>query len=140
MRAITPLSAALDAATRQQTNMANAVIHLFKQGFVPAENTVKADLVAQECDFTDYTTKTITAWTGPVLAPVSGYQINAPVQTWVVVTPTVANTVGGYWIETAGGTVIDIVQFDDAGLPMSAVDQAVQVTPVELFPTRTLAA
>lgn len=139
MQQISPLSGAKESADLAKTAMVNAVISLFKWGFVPGVSTTKAELEAEECDFTDYTTKTIAAWTGPVLAPVAGYQINAPVQTWTVVTATVGNTVGGYWIENAGGDVIDIVTFDDPGVPMTNVDQAVQVTPVEFFPAQSIA-
>lgn len=139
MQQISPLSGAKEIALARQADMANAVISLFKWSFVPGVSTTKAELEANECDFTDYATKVIAAWTGPVLAPVSGYQINAPVQTWTVVTATVGNTVGGYWIEDATGDVIDIVVFDDPGVPMTNVDQAVQVTPVQFFPAQSIA-
>lgn len=140
MQRISPLSGAKQSALLSQTNLINSVIKLFKWGFVPGVSTVKAELVAQECDFDDYVSKTIAAWTGPVLAPVAGYQINAPVETWTVLTNVVGNTVGGYWIEDAGGDVIDIVVFDNPGVPMTNVDQAVQVTPVEFFPAQSVAA
>ena len=134
-RPIYPLSGAQNDAGLIKTNLVSAVIKLFKGGFVPSSSTVKAELEAEECDFDDYTSKTIAAWTGPVLAPVSGYQLNAPVQTWEVLTNVVGNDVGGYWIETAGGIVHDIFQFDQP-VPMGIVGQAVQVVPVQLLATR----
>ena len=134
-RPILTLSGALMDATLVQTNLANAVISLFKGGFVPSPSTTKAELEAQECDFDDYVTKTVVSWTGPVLAPVSGYQINAPIQTWVVATNVVTNEVGGYWVEDAGGDVHDIFQFD-LPVPMQVVGQAVQVVPVQLVATQ----
>lgn len=136
---LTPFSGARRQAVVVQTDLANAVVHLFKFGLNPTVSTVKAELQAVECDFTDYVTKTITSWTGPTLAPVSGYQLNGGLLQWIVVTPTVTNNVGGAWIEDAAGNVIQIIQFDDPGVPMTVVDDQVTLPPVQVFPTSSIA-
>jgi len=135
VRQILPLSGAAEDVGLIKTNLVNAVIHLFDDTLTPSPTTVKADLVAAECDFDDYTSQVIAAWTGPVLAPISGWQINAPVQTWTVVTNVITDLVGGYWIETAGGVVHDIFVFDQP-VPMTVPGQSVQVVPVELVSTQ----
>lgn len=140
MRNITPLAGAKNSAGLAQTDLVNCKVRCFKQGFNPAENTTAADLIAQECDFDDYVAKVIAAWGNPVLAPVSGYQIVAPTQSWIVVTNATPNVVGGYWIETAAGVLVSIVQFDDPGVAMNNVDDALYVTPVVFVPTQNLSA
>lgn len=135
VRPILPLSGAQMDADLIKTNLANCKIKLFQSSLNPSNTTTKAELQAAECDFDDYVEKTIAAWTGPVLAPVAGWQINAPVQTWTVATNVVTNLVGGYWIEDAGGDVHDIFVFDQP-VPMQVVGQAVQVVPVELVESR----
>jgi hypothetical protein len=136
---ITPFSGARRNAVEMQTDLANAVAHLFKFGLSPSVSTLKSELEANECDFTDYTTKVIASWTGPTLAPVSGYQLNGGLLQWIVVTPTVTNNVGGAWIEDAAGNVIQIIQFDDPGIPMTVVDDQVTIPPVQFFPTSSVA-
>ena len=133
-RPILTLAGAEEDVDLLKTNLVNAEIHLFKAGFVPSPSTTLAELVGEECDFDGYAPKVIAAWTGPVLAPVSGWQINAPVQTWTMATVVVTNEVGGYWIETAGGVLHDIFVFD-LPVPMQVVGQSVQVVPVELVAT-----
>jgi len=130
-RSILPLAGSLNDVGLVKTNLINATIHLFQAPFEPTNTTTLTELEAVECDFTDYVEKTIAAWTGPVLASIPGYKINSPVQTWVVVTATVTNQVAGYWVQTAGGVLHDIVVFD-APVPMVNVGQAVQVVAEEV--------
>jgi len=128
---ITPFSAAFKTADLLKTNLVNAVCHLFQFGFNPSVSTSQAELVAVEATFDDYVTKTIAAWTGPVLAPSPGYQLNGGLVQWIVVTNVVTNIIGGYWIENAAGDVMQIVKFDDPGVPMVSVNDAVTIPPVQ---------
>jgi len=130
---ITPFSGAAKVAGLVKTNLANAVVSLFQFGFNPSVSTVKSELEGAEATFDDYVTKTIASWTGPVLAPSPGYQINGGLVQWIVVTNVVTNIIGGYWIENAAGDVIQIVKFDDPGVPMVSVDDAVTIPPVQFF-------
>jgi len=128
---ITPFSGARNIADLVKTDSVNAIISLFKFGFNPTVSTLKAELEANECDFDDYVTKVIAAWTGPTLAPSPGYQLNGGLVQWIVLTNVVTNIVGGYWIENAGGEVLQIVKFDDPGVTMASVDDQVTLPPVQ---------
>jgi len=129
------------AGTKRQaglmkTDLANSILHLFKSPFLPSPATTLAELDAQECDFDGYAAKTITAWGDPVLAPISGYMIVAPTQTWVMGAGPIAvgNTVGGHYLEDSAGNLIDVVIYDPP-IPMQSPDQSVIQTPVEVYPT-----
>lgn len=129
-----PNSATVIQAEALRTDLALSVIKLFQFGFTPTVNTVAADLDAEECDYDDYAPQTITAWLPAGTSVYGGSQITAPteqfLQTGVPATP---NMVGGYWIETAGGEVMLIRQFDDP-VPMAANLDQILITPTIVFP------
>lgn len=132
------LSGAKTEATAGKTRLALAVVRLFKNdGFVPTPLSVKADFVAHECDFDGYVSKVITAWSDPVLAGV-GYALYAPTQTfpWVLDTDAVGNSVGGWWVELAAGTLYAYGKFDPSR-PVQGSDQAVIFTPTDIYPAGT---
>lgn len=131
------LTGAKDEATRAKTNLANSKLRLFKSGFNPTPQSLKADFEANECDFDGYAEKTITAWSDPVLAGV-GYAIYAPTQTfaWALAVDAVGNSVGGWWVELSGGTLYEYGTFDPPR-PAQGPDQAVILTPTDVFPAGT---
>jgi len=132
-----PNSAALADATAKRAALALSVVKLFKSGFVPTPDTLVAELDANECDYDDYAPATITAWLAPVNSVGGGSQITAPTtQFTITVDQVVPNTVGGYWVELAGGAVQIIRQFD-APVPMVNAGNYVQVTPTVVFPNGT---
>ena len=132
-----PNSYALIDATAKRADLALSVIKLFKSGFVPTVDTVVADLDAQECDYDTYAPETITAWLAPVRSVLGGWQITAPTEQFTLAaTPAVPNTVGGYWIELAGGDVFLIRQFDGP-VPMVNAGDFVQITPTYVVPNGT---
>lgn len=127
---------AIDAAAKR-TSLASSVIKLFKFGLTPTNETVVADLDAAECDFDDYAPETITAWLPVVAAPGGGSQITAPTEQFLCAADQVTpNTVGGYWIELAGGDVVLIRQFE-AGVPMVNAGDFLQVSPTIVVPNGT---
>lgn len=129
-----PNSYALSDATSKRAALALSVVKLFKFGFVPDADTTVTQLDAEECDYDDYAPQTITAWLAPVRATVGGYKITAPtVQFAITADQVVPNTVGGYWIELAGGSVVVIRQFDEP-VPMVVAGNYVQVTPTVVVP------
>lgn len=131
------LSGAKDEAARGKTNLANSVLSLFKAGFVPTPQSVKADFEAAECDFDGYATKTIVAWSDPVLAG-DGYAIYAPTQTfaWALNVDAVGNQVGGWWLELAAGTLYEYGTFDPQR-PCQGPDQAIVLAPTDVYPAGT---
>jgi len=129
-----PDSACIDQATALQTELALSEVKLFKSGLVPDKTTTLATLAANEADYTTYAAEVITAWLAPQLSDLGGAQITAPsVQFVLAATPAVPNTIGGYWIETAGGAVRLIRQFDNP-VPMVAANQGLTVTPTIVVP------
>ena len=128
------LSGALVQATAAQTRNALSVMRLFQFGWLPTATSTLADFEANECDFDGYAPKTITAWNAPVLAG-TGYMTYAPTQTflWTFDTDGVGNQVGGHWIETAGGALLDYSIYDPS-IPAQGAGQAVIKTPVEVYP------
>lgn len=134
LRSILPLSGAEADITLVKASLVNSVVSLFNETLTPTQTTTKGELEAAEVTHTDYAPKTIAAFAGPYLASVPGYAINSPVQQWIVSTPGEEQLVGGYWIETAGGVVHDIVQFD-APIPFQLVGQVVQFVCEEIMRT-----
>jgi hypothetical protein len=128
------LNGAKIIATANQTRMALSVMHLFKAGWVPTPSSTKADFDAHECDFDGYAPNTITAWAAPVLAG-QAWATYAPTQTfrWVHDTDDVGNQVGGHYLVTAGGELIDYSIYDPT-IPMQGPGQAVIKTPIEVTP------
>ena len=131
------LEGAKTDAAAKKTALAASVLHLFKSGFIPNGSTPLADYTAQECDYDGYAAKTIATWGDPVLSPGSGYLIYAPQQTftWALDADAVGNIVGGTYLVTAGGKLMDVVIFETP-VPLQGVDQALVVTPIEVFPTQ----
>jgi len=128
------LSGALVQATAGQARNANSVLHLFKAPFAPTPTTTKAEFEAQECDYDGYAPLTIATWSAPVLAG-TGYMTYAPTQTfpWTLDTDAVGNQVGGHWLETAGGVLLDYSIYDPS-IPCQGPGQAVIKTPIEVYP------
>jgi len=128
------LSGAKLEAVAGKAALANSVLRAFKFGFNPTVTSTLADFVANECDFDGYAPQTITAWSDPVLAG-AAYAIFAPVQTfrWAHDTDDVGNAVGGVFLVTAGGALYQYTTFDPSR-PAQGPDQAVIVTPTDIYP------
>jgi hypothetical protein len=112
-------------AAEKQTALALSKCRLFKSTFVPTPATTKAELEANEADYTGYTAggETITAWLDPLLDPAGGASITAPTIQFDVTGPVVdTDIVGGFWVEDAGGDVRLVGQFA-APVPMEVVGQ-----------------
>lgn len=127
------LNGARVEAVAAQTRMAACVMSLFQSGFAPSITSTKADFEAEECDFDGYAPKTIATFAAPLLSG-DGYSTFGPTQVfaWTLVTDAVGNSVGGYWLETAGGELIGYGTFDPSR-PAQGPDQAVVVTPILQF-------
>jgi hypothetical protein len=126
---------AFDEASLTQTQLVNCTMHLFQQSLLPAPTptTPLSAFLAAEANFDGYAPATIAVWSAPVLAG-SAWAIYAPTQTfrWTF-SLGVVNTIGGYWIQTAGGDIKDYTVFNPAE-SVSGPGQAIIRTPVEVFP------
>jgi hypothetical protein len=125
---------AYDQAVSAQTRYANCVMHLFQQSLIsPTPLNSAADFLAAEADFDGYAPATIATWADPVLAG-PAWAIYAPTQTFRFVYDTgVVNSIGGYFLLTAGGDLIGYTTFDPAENAAS-MGQAIIRTPVDVFP------
>jgi hypothetical protein len=116
-----------------QTQLENAVMHLFQEGFTPTPTSTLSDFLANEADFDGYEPATIASWSAPVLAG-SAWAIYAPIQTFrYTFSSGVTNIIGGYWIETASGDLKDYTTFNP-GESAAGPGQAIIRTPIETFP------
>lgn len=132
-----PNSYTASDAGAKQTALIASVIKLFKTGFVPTPATVVAELDAVEADYDDYAPATIAAWLAVAAAPGGGSSITAPTtQFTCTADQVVPNTIGGYWIELAGGAVVLIRQFDTP-VPMVLAGNYLQCSPTIVVPNGT---
>lgn len=132
------LGGAKTEAVAAKARLAASVLHLFKaDGFVPTPTSVLADFVLHECDFDGYAAKTIAAWSDPALAG-TGYAVYAPTQSfpWVLAVDAKGNSVGGWFLVLAGGSLYEYGTFDPAR-PAQGADQVVIVTPTDVYPAGT---
>lgn len=121
-------------AIANKARMASCVMHLFKYGFNPTGTTPLADYLAQECDFDGYAPLTIATWADPLLVG-SAWGVYAPTQTfrWEFDTDGIGNQVGGHFLVTAAGKLMDFSIYGPA-IPMQGPGQGVVKTPVEITP------
>lgn len=127
-------SGALIQSAANKTRMAASVMHLFKYGFIPTPTSTLADFLANECDFDGYAAATIATWGDPVLAG-QAWATFAPTQIfrWAHVSADVGNQVGGHFLVTSGGDLMDYSIYDPS-IPAQGPGQAVVKTPVEVTP------
>ena len=125
---------ALIQSTANQARMAACVMHLFKSSFTPTPTSSLSDYLAAECDFDGYAPLTIATWAAPVLAG-AAWATFAPTQTfrWTHVSLDVGNQVGGHFLVTSGGDLMDYSIYDPQ-IPAQGPGQAVIKTPVEVTP------
>jgi hypothetical protein len=130
------LAGSLVRSTANQAALANSVLHLFKSGFVPSPSNLLAEYTAQECDYASYAAITVVAWGAPILAPGSGWMTFAPLQTflWATAGADVQNSVGGAYLVSATGDLLDVVIFENAK-PMQGPGNSVQLIPSVTTPT-----
>lgn len=131
------LSGALFQALLMQTALAAGKMRLYKDSLVPTVNTPLADFVTAEADFTGYPSggATVTAWLDPILSPISGYQITAPISQFVCDNPTtVGNVIGGWFYVETGGSLICFGAYA-TGQAMQVPDAGLDVGPTLTFPT-----
>lgn len=108
-------------------------MHLFQSSLTPTPTTPLEAFQAAEATYDGYAPKTITAWSEIILAG-AAYALYAPTQTFEYsYVSGVTNTIGGYWIQLAGGDLNMIVLFSP-GESIAGPYQAVVRSPLQLFP------
>jgi hypothetical protein len=91
-----------------QTALAASEIRLYQTGSVTLSAlTVLADLTAAEADYTGYAAEAVATWFDPLLNPLGGASIESGLVQFQIDAPyTVSNEIQGWWVETAGGTLV----------------------------------
>jgi hypothetical protein len=114
-RTIYTNEAALAEAADVKDALALSLLRLFNNTLVPTSTTTKADLVAAETALVGYPAGgyPITAFTGPLLASGGGALITSPLIA-VAYASGASASIGGGWIEDAGGAVRAVFIFDPA--------------------------
>jgi hypothetical protein len=117
-----------EAAARKATlliaGLANSKLRLCKTGISVTRFTTKAQLVAAEATFSNYTAGgyTLAAWTGPGANPDGGATMTSPLvnPTWVEPEEDdpVGNEIVAWWVEDATGNVRIVGRYDPP-IPMS---------------------
>lgn len=102
--------AAVARATRLKTAWATSKLRLVQSPAIPDQNWTKAQLVAAEATFNNYTAGgyAITAFTGPQKVSGGGQIITGPTISPTVDNgedPPVTNTITAWWLEASGGGV-----------------------------------
>jgi hypothetical protein len=105
-RALYTNEASRAGALDLQTALAASKIRLFDGTLIPTSTTVKADLVAAETDLVGYPPGgyAVTAFNDPIMGEAGGDILISPL-IMVVWASGAAVTIGGYWVEDAGGAV-----------------------------------
>lgn len=123
-----PNAGAIQIALTMQTYLASSVLKLFQNPLTLSVSTVKADLTAAVATFTGYSAATVTAWDGPFYDPNGGASLTTGTQFFAVgSTPTVTNTIYGWWIEDEAGNLVVCGSFD-AGIDMSVEYDAIPLS------------
>lgn len=119
-----PNSSCLEIMDLMRTDLEDCTVHLFQNDLTPTPSTVLADL--EECDFSGYTEKVVTALLPAYIDPAGGASAQIPTQQFDHTGGVVSNMVYGFWVETTGGDLRLVGSFEEA-IPMSALGQSIPV-------------
>lgn len=120
---------AVEITTAVSVLLENSFVHLWKVGEItPAMDLTIAELDAAECNFSGYAATKVVAWTGPYNYPGGGayHESGLVIFDGEDATPFVGNTVGGYWVEDAGGALVSVGKLDSP-VPIAASGDVVQL-------------
>lgn len=117
------------------TAYANCTMHLYQSNLLtPTPLTTAAEFLAAEATSDGYAPATIATWSTPPVLAGSAWAIYAPTQTFRYTFDTgEQNSIGGYFLLTAGGDLIGYTRFDPFE-NLASPGQAVIRTPVSAYP------
>lgn len=87
-----------------------ALMKLFKSGFAPSQQNVAADFAAQEATFTGYAASMALTFSA-VVVDANGDPVVQASNLFTQTGNTITDSIGGFWLETAGGKVIQFGVF-----------------------------
>lgn len=116
-----PLVAGNAMATAQQTTLINAKVRLCKSVVPEDDNTVRADLVAIEADYTGYAAKVVAAFSGPFNDADGKAALISPLQNFNPSGSTVTNSIYGGWVEDSTGVLLYVFRLANPVPMLSAL-------------------
>jgi hypothetical protein len=136
---IYPLSSLLFLADEVRAAIGAAKVRLVKVGFEPTSMTTRAELLAQEVEYTGYPVggAPIAGFMAPLISPVGGVSLDTPSVQFQTAAPyTTGDVAGGWWIETAVAPfdVIAIGAFPAPGIPFGQRGQGFPFAVTFLLP------
>lgn len=118
----------LDAIVATGAPFDGAVLNLFKNNFVPSAGMSLGDLTI--ADFTGYGPSSTVVWDAAAYLPDGTAIIAGDKKVFTVgATPTVLNTIYGWYLTNAGGTVLLAARRLDTAVVLSGAGQVVEVVP-----------
>jgi hypothetical protein len=116
-----------------RTALANSKIRLFQSTLVADDLTDLATLEAAEADYDGYAEIAMVAW-GAVYQSPLGAATQSPQVQFQPTGSVVTNSIGGAWIETAGGVLVSIIGFPAPKAMASTLD-AIPISEILRFGT-----
>ncbi len=105
-----------------------ALVHLYKNNFTPVAAMLLGSFT--ECDFTGYAASSAVVWNTPGFLPSGAAVVTGDNKQFVVgTTPTVLNTVYGYYLTDGAGTTLLFARLFNAPIVLSAAGQIVDLVP-----------
>lgn len=103
-------------------------IHLFKNNFTPSPTMAIGDLT--EADFTGYAASSAVTWAAAAYLPDGTAVVVGDSKTFQVgATPTILNTVYGWYLTDAAGTTLIFARRFDTPVVLSAAHQILTILP-----------
>ena len=128
-----PKSGSFWLAALVQAELALSKFRLYQDSLTPTVATTAAELVAAEATYTGYAAEVLTTWGDPYTSPAGGAATNSPLVQFQTAAPfTVANLIGGAWLENAAGDVVAIIPFPDM-VPMGVDGDAIPLAEILTF-------
>jgi len=109
----------VDLLGQIKTYLINSKIKLFKMALVPSPITPVADFNTNEADFAGYAAVTVAAFSAVAIDADERAVIVSPRAFFQATDGVTPNSIGGAWLETAAGVLIEYVTFPQP-LQMSA--------------------
>jgi hypothetical protein len=105
-----------------RTNLVNCEVNLFQNDVTPTPATVLGDLTV--ATFSGYAAIVVAALLAAYLDPIGGASAQIGTVQFDHSGGAVANTIYGFWVETAGGVLILAGRFDQA-VPMNVLGDSI---------------
>ena len=105
-----------------------AKVHLYQNNFTPVPGMTLASFT--EADFTGYSASAAVVWNTPGFIPAGNAIVTGDNKQFTVgATPTVFNTIYGYYLTDGAGTTLLFARLFNAPITLSAAGQFIDVVP-----------